>query len=172
MQAQFPSRHQSHRPKSVVTFSISSLPLNLPSFSPSFSAQTLMWFPTKPSSAHLRENGLCRKRTCDVYACSEGWSSLKVQVWEIIHHEMVAVYDLHDRRIQNNTQHKLNINYSPPSLTTQHPVPSEHTHMRALPHTRTHTHAQIELEIQSSQRVIYPPERVRAFWPFGSQHGS
>ena len=64
---------------------------------------------------------------------------IEVQVWEIIHHEMVAVDNLHDRGIQNDVAWRgilylrLPINHSQPSVTTQHPLPvSTHTHAHTV----------------------------------------
>lgn len=77
---------------------------------------------------------------------------IKVQVWEIIHHEMVAVDNLHDRGIQNDVA-RLGI--------VQPHLPINQTH--------THTCMHRELGNDCSQHVVYPSGSITCVlaicWP-------
>lgn len=57
-----------------------------------------------------------------MYACIEGRFVIKVQVLEIIHHEIVAVDNLHDRGIQNDVAQ---LGIMQPHLLINHTL---HTH--------------------------------------------
>lgn len=154
----------------MITFRRSHFPSDLSSFSPSLSlTQTLNVVLNKAvicTSVRMGCVGVNMQRVRLYWRAV----AIKVQVWEIIHHEMVAVHNLHDRGIQNDVawwgilQPWLPINHSQPSVTTRLPFPVSSSYTR--------TQAQRELGNESSQHVIYPLESMHAFWPFGTQRGT